>query len=153
MEPDSARVLCSRGMIYIKIGEWQKAKADLEVARQIDATNVEVNIGLAWLLATCPDASIRNGGRAVQCASNACELSQWEKWNCVGTLGAAYAEMGDFEQALKYQHNAVNFKDVPTNEMAGQQMRLKLYEQHKPYRLPVGGEFPRTPEKAKESTQ
>jgi hypothetical protein len=30
---------------------------------------------------------------------------------------------------------------------------MVIYEQHKPYRLPVGGEFPRTPEKAKESTQ
>jgi tetratricopeptide (TPR) repeat protein len=153
LEPDSASALCSHGLIYIEIGEWQKADVDLEAAIQNDASDVEANNGLAWLLATCPNTSIRNGRRAVKYANKACELSRWQTWYCVGTLAAAYAETDDFEQALKYQRIAMNFKDVPTNELAEQQMRLKLYEQYTPYRLPVGGELPRPPDRAKESAR
>ena len=47
---------------------------------------------LAWLLATAPDARFRDGPRAVEHATRACELSGWRDAAALDTLAAAYAE-------------------------------------------------------------
>jgi len=61
-------------------------------------------------------------------------LTQWKKWNCVGTLGAAYAETGDFTQAIKYQSQAMQMDGVNEKNRAEAQVRIDLYKQQKPYR-------------------
>ncbi len=88
---------------------------------------------LAWLLATCPDDQYRDGNTAVENATRACELSQWAKPDCLGTLAAAYAEAGEFELAIKWQTKAIELA-TPDYDMAAAQSRLKLYEAGKPYR-------------------
>jgi hypothetical protein len=51
----------------------------------------------------------------------------------IGTLAAAYAEVGDFDAAIKYQRQAMDlgsdYPDKPVTEKA-----LKLFQQRKPYR-------------------
>ncbi len=56
---------------------------------------------LAWMLATCPDDSLRNGAEAVRCGERACELTHYEKIIYIGTLAAAYAEAGRFNDAIR----------------------------------------------------
>jgi hypothetical protein len=89
---------------------------------------------LAWLLATCPDDQIRDGKNAVTLATKACDLSKWEKYEYVDTLAAAYAETGDFEQAVKYQKQAASMDGIPEDNRTNVQKRIELYLQHKPYR-------------------
>ena len=55
---------------------------------------------LAWLLATHPDGSVRNGQEAVALASRACELTQHTNLWYFHTLAAAYAEQGSFSNAV-----------------------------------------------------
>ena len=52
---------------------------------------------LAWTLATSTETNIRNGTRAVQLAEQACELTHYDD-SIVGTLAAAYAEAGRFDE-------------------------------------------------------
>ena len=52
--------------------------------------------GRAWIFATCPNPTYRNGKKAVEVAIEACELTRWKEAYCLETLGAAYAEAGDF---------------------------------------------------------
>jgi hypothetical protein len=54
---------------------------------------------LAWLLATCPDPSVRNGREAVEYSEKACRITTYGMTVMVGTLGAAYAEAGRFPEA------------------------------------------------------
>ena len=91
---------------------------------------------LACMQAGCPAAEFRNGAEAVKNATRACELTQWKEAMYVDTLAAAYAEVGDFESAVKWQKEAINLltKKEPA-EWPGQfDERLKLYESGKPYR-------------------
>ena len=62
--------------------------------------------GLAWLLATCPDHSLRNGSDAVRLAEHACELTHYQVAGLIETLGAAYAEAGRFPEAIHMAQKA-----------------------------------------------
>ena len=77
---------------------------------------------------------MRNGKEALEKSLRACELSSWESADIVDTLAAAYAEVGDFDRATKYQMQAINMSGVYGPARKKMQERLELYRQHKPYR-------------------
>src|ERR1019366_4434369 len=55
---------------------------------------------LAWMLASHPDPTIRNGKEAVELAERACRLTDNGQPFFLGTLAAAYAEAGRFNDAI-----------------------------------------------------
>ena len=63
---------------------------------------------LAWLLATCPDSSSRDGTEAVHLAERACVLTQRKVPALLDTLAAAYAEAADFPRAISAAEEALN---------------------------------------------
>ncbi len=68
----------------------------------------------------------------MQNATRACELSEWKNAAYIDTLAAAHAEAGAFDQAVKFQRQVIQMAEGPNRQ--GMQERLKLYQQHKPYR-------------------
>ena len=87
----------------------------------------------AWFLATCPDASRRNGKEAVFYATKACEISKWKEPNFIGTLAAAYAEIGNFQKAVDYARQSLKM----TSEVASKRQMercLHLFRHRQPYR-------------------
>ena len=88
-------------------GNYAGAAAQFRQVLQVQPDSVEALNNLAWLLATCPDETVRNGAEAVRCAERASRLPQ-EKGMCVmGTLAAAYAEAGRFKEAIATAEKAV----------------------------------------------
>ena len=61
---------------------------------------------LGTLLATCPDAAIRDPRQAVAAAHKACELTSLQDWNFLNTLASAYAAAGDFNKARDWSKQA-----------------------------------------------
>jgi len=93
---------------------------------------VEAYINFASLLAACPDAHVRNGEKAVEYATKACELSEWKTPAYLSTLAAAYAEAGHFDDAVKWQ-NEYLVSNSSKDDWEKARQRLSLYEQKKPY--------------------
>jgi hypothetical protein len=72
----------------------------------------------ASLLATSPDASIRNGAQALALARHAQELTEGHDASILDTLSAAYAEARQFPQAIETAERAIT--------LATQQGKLPL---------------------------
>jgi Flp pilus assembly protein TadD len=119
--------------VYAAKGEFGQAIADNNKAIHLDPANADAYNSLGWLLATCPVESIRDGHQAVEAAQKACELSGWKKWTFIDTLAAAFAEAGDFDQATKYQQQAMSMDGLAAKDRAETQRKMDLFQQHKPY--------------------
>ena len=91
---------------------------------------------LAWILATHPDSALRNGAEAVRLAERACELSGRKVAQFLGTLDAAYAEAGRFEDARRTAEQTRQLALASNaNELAGAaEQRLELYRAGKAFR-------------------
>ncbi|MGD0745743.1 MAG: tetratricopeptide repeat protein, partial [Verrucomicrobiota bacterium] len=94
--PDSAEVHHNLGNALLKNGNWVEAIAQFEKALQINPDYAEARNDLAWVLATCPEASLRNGNQAVALAQRANQLTGDGNPAFLGTLATAYAEAGRF---------------------------------------------------------
>jgi tetratricopeptide (TPR) repeat protein len=121
-----------RGDANVAIGNYKAAAADYARAAELASDDARSLNDLAWLRATCPDASQRNGQEAVRLATRACELSKWRDYDLIDTLAAAHAEAGNFELAVKQQE--VVLKKVGKRGGDGLEQRRALYRQRKPYR-------------------
>ncbi|HEX5446205.1 MAG TPA: tetratricopeptide repeat protein, partial [Pirellulales bacterium] len=88
---------------------------------------------VAWRMATSTDERYLNGLRAVELATEACELTEWKRAAFVDTLAAAYAEAGDFEAAVRWQTKAIELSVEKTIRKAAEE-RLELYREHRPFR-------------------
>jgi len=88
----------------------------------------------AWFWATSSDAQKRDGRRALEAATRACELTEWQNPAMLDTLAAANAEVGDFVAAVLWQREALDRIPEGASDRPGYEERLKLYERHEPYR-------------------
>jgi predicted Zn-dependent protease len=67
---------------------------------QLQPERVGAQLSLAWVLATCPEASSRDGSLALALAQRARRLSGDSNPVIFRTLAAAYAETGQFAEAI-----------------------------------------------------
>ncbi len=132
LDPDYADAYSNRGLIQNARGRADKAILDFQRCLELDPQHADACNDLAWLLATCPDANLRDGTRAVEYATRACELTAWKNWSFLDTLAAAHAESGDFAQAVKFQQMAL--KQSPAEAKRELRARRRLYNNDKPFR-------------------
>ncbi len=122
-------VLAAKGDPGEAVGQYREAlrlKPDLTVAKN----------NLAWILATSPEAKVRDGAQAVELAEQACDQSAWRETVFVGTLSAAYAEAGRFEQAVAASQKACDLARSlgQTNLLERNRELLLHFEHREPYR-------------------
>src|SRR5207249_496090 len=115
-------------------GDYAKAIADFRQAQGIEGEVTTTAKGLAWLLATCPEVTFRNGQEAVAEATKDCEATRWNSSNCIDTLAAAYAEEKDFERAIDFEQLALQKPDCTAEYRIEMEKRLAIYKRHLPYR-------------------
>lgn len=88
----------------------------------------------AWWWATSSDAQKRDGRRALEAATRACELTEWQNPAMLDTLAAANAEVGDFVAAVLWQREALDRISDGMRDRPGYEDRLRMYERREPYR-------------------
>jgi len=133
LDPKNAGAYFQRGYALQSKGDYARAIADYIEVTRIEPTNANPHNSAAWLLATAPVATARNGARAVELARKAAELSGWKNGDILDTLAAAYAESGKFADAVRWQEKAMEFPDFMKSQAEEARARLALYRGGRPY--------------------
>jgi len=138
-KPNFSEALNNLGATLAAQGRYDEAIENYRKAIQSKPDFSEALNNLAWVLATCPDAGLRNGAEAVRLAERACELTHYGEPSFIGTLAAAYAEAGRFPEAVTTAEKAVQLAtDAGSKKTAGEnRQRLELYRTGKPYHEPA----------------
>ena len=131
-KPGNADALRGRADALLSMGKQDQAIADYEKVLAQDPKDAEVLNNLAWVLATSPEAKLRNGKRALELATHSAELTSYKQAHILSTLAAAYAELGDFDSARKWSQKSVEIGKESLKEELGKE--LKSYQANKPWR-------------------
>jgi tetratricopeptide (TPR) repeat protein len=124
------------GILLIQGGDASGAIQQWATSLQKDPNDGNALNNLAWVLATHPADTFRNGRRAVELATKAAALPGGQSPMVLRTLAAAYAEDGDFANAIDTVKRATELADAQANGSLGQTLRheLELYQKNTPYR-------------------
>ncbi|HQI28035.1 MAG TPA: tetratricopeptide repeat protein [Sedimentisphaerales bacterium] len=126
------------GSLLYSVGQYREALVHLRVAHLANPDDVGIANNLAWLLATCPDATCRNGQEALRLAEWACKATDYKSPPLLDSLAAAYAEMGRFEQAVGTIRKAIEIvRGSPKGSTQTLDARLELYLAGTPCREPA----------------
>jgi tetratricopeptide (TPR) repeat protein len=138
-KPNFSEALDNLGATLAAKGRYDEAIENYRKAIQSKPDFSEALNNLAWVLATSPDAGLRNGAEAVRLAERACELTHYGEPSFIRTLAAAYAEAGRFPEAVTTAEKAVQLAtDAGSKKTAEEnRQRLELYRTGKPYHEPA----------------
>ena len=89
------------GNALVHGGETQKAVEQYREVIRLQPDSVGAMNNLAWMLATAPEATLRNGPEAIRLAERAADLTRRRSARELDTLAAAYAEAGRFPEAIE----------------------------------------------------
>ncbi|MGB7746359.1 MAG: tetratricopeptide repeat protein, partial [Verrucomicrobiia bacterium] len=136
----NAKAHYNLGNALLQKGRVNAAIAQYQQALQIKPDAPGVLNNLAWLLATCSDAHLRDGVQAVKYAEQACELTHHGVTPFIGTLAAAYAEAGRYDDAMAAAQQTCALATAAGEPALLEQNRklLALYRAHQPYHETVG---------------
>lgn len=133
LEPKFMDAYNARGFVWKARGDSRRAVEDFEQVIRLEPGFADAYDSLALILATSADATVRNGRRAVEMAQKAGELTGWKNPYYLNTLAAAYAEAGQYDQAVSWQEKALGLKAFARAGEEAAQARLKLYRDRKPF--------------------
>jgi tetratricopeptide (TPR) repeat protein len=126
IKADDADVHYGLGIALFRKGSVAGAIAQYQSALQIEPSNPKIQNNLALVLATCPEASLRNGKKAVELARQANALAAGENPIILRTLAAAYAEAGQFDQATENAQKALDLAKAMGKQDFAAQMSDEL---------------------------
>ncbi len=136
LKPSDAGLHGHLGALLSQSGQAKQAIAAYRKAMELGPERAEAPNNLAWLLATHPDAEIRNGAEAVRLAESAVKLGGRQHAFLLGTLAAAYAEAGRFPDAIKAAEEAMDLaKKSGQEELVTKNLELlAAYREGRPWR-------------------
>jgi tetratricopeptide (TPR) repeat protein len=139
--PNDANLRKTIALAHLRSGQHARAVEQYNSGIRIAPQHIDMHNSLAWLLATAPNDNVRDGKRAVELATKACELTAFNNAMLVDTLAAAFAEAGDFDKAVEWQQKAIDLLDQADDKVVADfTRRLELLQSGKPGGEPVPGD-------------
>jgi tetratricopeptide (TPR) repeat protein len=124
--PNDADAHYNFGNTLLQLGRAREAVAQYSRALELNRDDVEAQNNLAWVLATCPEAKVRDGIRAVAIAERADSLTLRKSPVIAATLAAAYAEAGRFADAVKAAERAFQLASAEGNQSRANSIRAQI---------------------------
>jgi protein O-mannosyl-transferase len=123
--------LIQQGHVRDAIDQWQEVLA-------IQPENGNAASNVAWVFATCPEDSIRDGTRAVELAEKAFRISGGKIPMIYRVLAAAYAENGRFADAIETAQRGAELATSQGNPALAAELEsnIALYQSGRPLRDP-----------------
>lgn len=120
-------------------GHLRESMAELRHVLALQPDSVEALNNLAWLMATAPDPALRDGTGAIKLAEQASRLPPVSNLCVPGTLAAAYAEAGQFSNAVATAEKAIQEENAAgqTRFAAINEQLLNLYRAGRPFHEPA----------------
>ena len=134
LDPGHAEAHNNLALALRRLGRTAEAIPHFRQAIRLKPDFVAAFNNLAWTLATQPDAQLRNGLEAVQMATRACELTRYEQPVLLATLAAAYAETGQFAEAISFAERSQERAGGGQNELTQRlPAMLEAFRASRPY--------------------
>ncbi len=132
---DEARLTLA--LVLLQNRDYAGALRELEEGVRRSPEHLNLSDTLAWVLATAPEAGLRDGARAVRIAEQVRAAGPDDPQR-LDTLAAAYAESGRFADAVKTVDLALDLAARQGNETLEGVLRQRrgLYARQQPYREP-----------------
>jgi Flp pilus assembly protein TadD len=139
IQPVNAEFHHNLGYALFQKGQTDEAIAQLQEALEIrpDQPKACYNLArVAWELATSPEATVRNGAKAVALAGQVEQLSGGRDPVINMTLAAAYAETGRFPEAIETARRAQQLAAAQNKPSLVEaiQMQVGRYQAGAPFR-------------------
>jgi protein O-mannosyl-transferase len=136
LKPDDAQAHCHVAAALAADHKAPDAVLHYRQALKLQPDLPEALNNLAWLLAANPDPQLRNGREAVDLAERACKLTDYKQPLIIGTLAAAYAEVGRFAEAVATAERARSAAEQSNEPALAARNRelLELYRSGQPAR-------------------
>src|SRR5207248_8640231 len=120
----------------LAFGLFRKGRLDEAVAHwkeslEIRPDDVNAQAYLAWVLATSPDASLRDGAKAVELAKKVLEHAGNADVVVLRTLAAGYAESGRFSEAIETAQQALQLAIPQDNSALIWDLQLNIADYQK----------------------
>ncbi len=130
--------LIVRAILLVQKTDFSRAREDFEtVIHNGGPARLRAARHLAWLLAACPDDTIRDGPRALRLARESVKEQGDTNPEALDALAAAHAENGNFLDAIAAAEKAVAASASDNGpEAAARRERLENYRNLKAHRLP-----------------
>jgi tetratricopeptide (TPR) repeat protein len=138
LQPDNINARNYLGAALAEIGHTSEAMEQWQQALAFDSDNGNAANNLAWVLATSPDPTLRSGAQAVAYAKRATKVPGGDNPLVYRTLAAAYAENGQFAEAISAAEHAKQLAQATGNSALVNELDqcIELFRQRRAVRQP-----------------
>jgi tetratricopeptide (TPR) repeat protein len=138
LEPANVEARNTLGTALIQQGHVREAIDQWQEALKTQPENGNAASNLAWVFATCPEDSIRDGTRAAELGERALRISGGKIPMIYKVLAAAYAENGRFAEAVETAQRGAELATGQGNPALAAELEnnIALYQSGRPLRDP-----------------
>lgn len=133
LSPEAPDILTEFADTCQSLAKWKEAAVAYKRAIELDDNYLRAHQNAAWMMATCPDETYRNGDAALRTVSHAVKLSSGRpSAGLLDVLAAAQAATGNFSEAVSTVKEAISATEDQElrDEM---QQRLAMYKRKRAF--------------------